>query len=311
MAAPVYESHHFNSKKWEVVKSRPDDIIIATAYKSGTTWMQQIISELVFQGQPKPASVGDMSPWVDLRVPPAEVIGPAIEAQEHRRFLKTHLPFDAFEPYLNPTGKCIYVGRDGRDAFMSLANHYEKGAQAMYVSVNSSPGLVGPPFPPFEEVGTVLPAWFDQWLNKGWESLGGETDGWPFWSLFKNMKTWWEFGQAHPNQILFVHYNKLLEDLSGEMQRIAQFLDIPIDQQLLPDLVKACTFDEMKKTADTVAPLNGTMWEGGGNDFIFKGTNGRWKGVLTDANLAAYDEKVRLEFSPACATWLETGELPA
>ena len=36
----TYESHHFDSEAWSVVKPRPDDIVIATAYKSGTTWMQ-------------------------------------------------------------------------------------------------------------------------------------------------------------------------------------------------------------------------------------------------------------------------------
>lgn len=107
--APVYQSHHFDSTKWDVVKPRDDDIVIVTAYKSGTTWMQAVISEILFQGKEKPASVGDMSPWVDLRVPPAEVLGPQLEAQEHRRFLKTHLPADAFIPYFNPKARAMCI----------------------------------------------------------------------------------------------------------------------------------------------------------------------------------------------------------
>merc|ERR1712176_1221458 len=101
-------------------------------------------------GKEPPASVHELSPWVDLRVPPAEVLGPMLEAQTNRRFLKTHLPFDAFQPFVNPTGKTIYVGRDGRDMFMSLANHYEKGNEKWYGALNG-PGLVGPPLPPYEE----------------------------------------------------------------------------------------------------------------------------------------------------------------
>lgn len=305
MAAPVYESHHFNSKKWGAVKPRPDDIIIATAYKSGTTWMQQIVSELVFQGKEKPGNVGDMSPWVDLRVPPDFVMGPALEAQEHRRFMKTHLPCDAFQPYINKTGKCIYIGRDGRDAFMSLLNHYEKASEVWYGALNGE-GLVGPPVPPFSEVAEDVPAWFDKWLTTGWETLP-EKDGYPFWSLFKSVKTWWEFGQANPKQVLFVHYNTLLADLPGQVKRIAEFLEIPVDDAKVPDIAKACTFDEMKKVADTLVPA--ALWKSGGNDFIFKGTNGRWKGVLSDANLEAYNRKVAAELSPECAKWLENGEL--
>merc|ERR1712176_857788 len=58
-----------------------------------------------------------------------------------------------------------------------------------------------------------------------------------------------------------------------------------------------------------IAPLNGALWEGGGKSFIFKGTNGRWKGVLSDRQNAAYERKL-LELPPDCATWLETGRLP-
>lgn len=304
--APVYESHHFASKKWEVVKPRDSDIVIVTAYKSGTTWMQQIVSEIIFQGQAKPATVGDLSPWVDLRVPPPEVIGPVIEGQTHRRFLKTHLPADAFEPYFNPKAKYIYVGRDGRDAFMSLMNHYEKGNEMWYGALNG-PGLVGPPLPTWSEVAPAEKL-FDKWLSTGWDTLP-EEDGWPFWSFFKNVDTWWRKGQNNKN-ILFVHFNCLKADLKKEMTRIAEFLEVPVDAKLLPTMVQACTFEAMNKDADKVAPLNGALWNGGGKSFIFKGTNNRWKGVLSEEQVKAFEAKQAKTFTPECQKWITTGELP-
>lgn len=54
-------SHHFDSTIWNDLKFRDDDIIIATYAKSGTTWMQQIIAQLLFGGDPDLA-VADMSP---------------------------------------------------------------------------------------------------------------------------------------------------------------------------------------------------------------------------------------------------------
>ena len=72
-------NHHFNSTIWNDFAFRDDDIIIATYGKSGTTWMQQIVAQLLFDGDPDIA-VGEMSPWVDLRVPPPETKLPAIEA---------------------------------------------------------------------------------------------------------------------------------------------------------------------------------------------------------------------------------------
>ena len=67
-----FHNHHFDSTIWNDQVFRDDDIIIATYAKSGTTWMQQIIAQLLFKGDPD-LSVADMSPWLDLRVPPKAV----------------------------------------------------------------------------------------------------------------------------------------------------------------------------------------------------------------------------------------------
>ena len=77
-------NHHFDSTFWDDFNFRADDIVISTYAKSGTTWMQQIISQLIFNGQPD-LPVAEMSPWIDLRVPPREEKMPAVEAQKHRR----------------------------------------------------------------------------------------------------------------------------------------------------------------------------------------------------------------------------------
>jgi aryl sulfotransferase len=50
------------------------------------------------------------------------------------------------------------------------------------------------------------------------------------------------------------------------------------------------------------------FWEGGGDTFIHKGTNGRWKDVLTPAESAAYEAEAVARLGPACAHWLATGE---
>mmetsp|Transcript_33387 Transcript_33387/g.72181 ORF Transcript_33387/g.72181 Transcript_33387/m.72181 type:complete len:320 (-) Transcript_33387:200-1159(-) len=306
-----YHSHHFDSSKWKVVDHRPDDVIIATWGKSGTTWMQSIVAELIFYGKEKPGPIGALSPWIDFRVPSAEVLESIIKPQEHRRFFKTHLPVDALEPYINPQGKYIYVCRDGLDTFMSIMNHYEKGNDEWYQSLNETPGRVGPPMPRYEEaVADGIPAWFDKFLTTGWDCLP-ESDGWPFWSFFKNTKTWWEYGQANPERVLFVHFNNLLADLAGEVKRIGSFLDIDVTDEMSEKIAEATCFNTMKKNAAIVTPLGGAIWKGGADDFIFKGTNGRWKGVLTDENVQAYEAKVKEEFSPECAHWLHTGELPS
>lgn len=65
-------NHHFDSTMWDGINFRDDDIVIATYAKSGTTWMQQIIGQLIFDGAEN-ISTSVFSPWVDLRIPPRQV----------------------------------------------------------------------------------------------------------------------------------------------------------------------------------------------------------------------------------------------
>lgn len=280
-------SHHFNSTIWNDFRFRPDDIIIATYAKSGTTWMQQIVAQMMFNGDPDLA-VAEMSPWLDLRVPPKDVKLPLVEAQTHRRILKTHLPVDAL--VYSPKVKYIYIGRDGRDVMWSMYNHHANGNQAYYAALNDTPGRVGPPLlpPPAD----IRQYWLE-WMDK---------DGYPFWSFWENIRTWWQIREL-PN-LLLIHFNDLKRDMPGEMRRIARFLDIPIDETRWPDIVEYCTFDWMKKNATKSVPLGGAFWDGGAETFINKGVNGRWADTLTAADIAEYEARTVRELGPECAHWL-------
>jgi aryl sulfotransferase len=263
------KSHHFDSTKWDNFPLRKDDIVIATAYKSGTTWMQNIVLKLVYQGRQLPADPANMCPWLDLRVPPIEVQLPLLESITDRRQIKTHLRLDAI-PY-NPNVKYIYIGRDGRDCFMSFVNHYRQGNALWYSLLNESPGLVGDPLPHFDPAKSENDL-FDDWISKGWPSLPTETDGYPFWSLFDNVRTWWEF--RHLPNIHFVHFQDMLDDLSGSVREIAAFLDIPLDEENFPALVQSLQFSSMKvecgDPTKTLVPLGGAIFEGGAQAFINK-----------------------------------------
>ena len=116
-----YKTWINDSARWAYYQPRDGDIVIATYPKCGTTWMQQIVSLLIFQS-PEPRPIHDLSPWIDCRfMYPIEVMQEIIEGQQHRRFLKSHLPFDGF-PYYDQV-RYVHVARDGRDACMSFFNH--------------------------------------------------------------------------------------------------------------------------------------------------------------------------------------------
>ena len=48
-------------------------------------------------------------------------------------------------------------------------------------------------------------------------------------------------------------------------------------------------------------------FKGGAHTFINKGTNGRWRGVLTNEDLVLYARAMSATLPPDCAKWLESG----
>jgi len=283
-------NHHMDSTIWDELDFRDDDIIIGTFAKAGTTWTQQIICQLVFNGDPT-ISAHDYSPWLDIRIIPREDKLGMLAAQTNRRFIKTHLPLDALA--FHPPAKYIYVARDFPDIVWSLHNHLYNATDLFYEMINDTPGRVGPPLhrPP-EEV-------FEFWklmLNEDY----------PMWSFWENVRTWWQYRYL-PN-IKLLHFNDLKRDMEGEIRKLAQFLEIDVDESSWPAIFEHCTFDWMKANADTVTPGAGDIFDGGAQTFIHKGTNKRWEDILMEDDLNAYMEIGTRELGEECFHWLRNGE---
>lgn len=286
------ENHHFDSTVWNEFKFRPDDIIVSTYAKSGTTWTQQIVGQLVFDGAPD-VRIAEISPWVDLRVPPKAMKLEGLEAQKHRRIMKTHLPVDALR--FDRQAKYIYIGRDGRDVLWSLHNHHANANALWYQLMNDTPGRVGPPIGPADP---DIRRYFLNWV---------EQDGAPFWSLWDNVASWWAIRDL-PN-VHLLHFAKLKADLPGEMRKLAAFLGIEPAPERWPVILEHCSFDWMKAHAAQVAPLGGGIFEGGASQFINKGVNGRWRDTLRAEDIALYERTAEAKLGAACARWLASGEM--
>lgn len=293
----TYQHHHLDSTVWQRFVPRDDDIVIATSYKSGTTWTQAILAYLILGTQSIP-DISAVSPWIDKWRNAAGDVVERLEAQQHRRFIKSHLALDGLPFY--PQVKYIVVGRDARDVCMSMWNHYSSHAEAFLVEFNNAPGRIGPPLPPAPP--NIHMFWHD-WITRGW--FDWESEGYPYWGNLHHTKTWWPH-RTHDN-VLFVHFNDLLADLSGEIRHIARFLDIDCSDQAIAEVTHAVTFSTMKQNADQLLPRAENSWKGGAKTFIFKGANGRWKDVLSPEELELYIEAVARVLTPDCAAWLEQG----
>jgi len=201
---------------------------------------------------------------------------------------------DGTEIVRTTAGEEIISFADGRNVLWSFYNHHANANEGWYDALNNTPGLVGPPIgPPPDDIRQY---WRD-WLDK---------DGYPIWSFWDNIRTWWAIRDL-PN-VKFVHFANLKADMTGEMRKIAAFLDIEIDESRWDTIVEYCTFDYMKANVGKSVPLGGVFWEGGAQTFINKGVNGRWTDTLTSEESAEYEAIVIEKLGDDCAHWLATDE---
>jgi aryl sulfotransferase len=295
-----YVSYIFDSRTWDRYRPRPGDVVISTSYKSGTTWMQNILRQLVFPHDPRPP-VSAVSPWLDRQHEDIGAVIAGLEAQAHRRFVKSHLPLDAL-PWFSEV-RYVVVVRDARDVFMSFWNHYSQYTDAQVAALNG-PDLQGAPMPRCPD---DIHALWPLWIGRGW--FPWESDGWPHSGNLYHTASWWRF--RHLPNIRFVHYADLLSDLPGEIGRIAAFLGIPLDPARRAAIAAAVSFDAIRRDPAAAAPMPaeraGQIWRNGLDTFFFMGTNGRWRDVLTPAELDLYEAATARCLPPDCAAYLEHG----
>jgi aryl sulfotransferase len=302
----IYQNHFLDSTRWNCYQPRSGDIVIATSLKSGTTWTQEIVRQLIFQGQDAPPR-RELSPWLDVRWGPIDEVIGNLEVQQHRRFIKSHLPLDGL-PFF-PQVQYIVVGRDPRDVFMSLWNHHSSYTPSFLETissyVNDTPGRVGQTCP--TDLDDIHLFW-REWIGQGW--FPWESEGYPYWGNLHHTQSWWAY--RHLPNILFVHYTDLSANLAEEVKRIADFLGIPLAEENLPGMLQLLTLDAMREeqvSVDSAHPNRPSAFTNGARTFFFKGTNGRWKEVLSAEELDLYEVKAAQVLTPDCRAWLEEGRV--
>jgi hypothetical protein len=298
-----YRSVMADSGRWEGFAFRGDDIVISTPPKCGTTWMQMLVAMLVFGTPDLPKRLTELSPWIDIQTEKVEDVRATLEAQEHRRFIKTHTPFDGIPFDERVTYIC--VGRDLRDVAISWDHHFAN--MNLPVIITARAEAVG-----LDDLAELMPdgppARSEDPVERFWEWVDG--DG-PLEGAFATLKssihhlsTFWE-NRDRPNVHLF-HYSDMQADLEGEMRRLADALGISVDDVRLHELAGAATFEQMSGRATQLAPqvkVDG-FWNNA-NNFFHAGTSGQWEAILTTPeDCARYDARVRELAAPDLAAWL-------
>jgi aryl sulfotransferase len=289
-----YQSADEDSDRWEGFAFRPGDIVISTRSKSGTTWMQMICALLIFQTPELPAPLARLSPWLDWLITPRDQVFARLEAQAHRRFVKTHTPLDGIP--LDPRASYIVVGRHPLDLAVSLyhqAGNIDRDRVRQLTGRSAPADGAGPrPGPhdwlvswidsqdrPDEELDSLAGVMWhlsDAWARRtspdpGGCGLAGDVPG-P--------------SPGRPD-VLLVHYDDLSADLEGQMRRLADLLSITVPAHLWPSLIQAATFDRMRARAAAQVPDPAGVLKDPAA-FFRRGRSGAGHELLSARELARY-----------------------
>lgn len=285
-----------DSARWNRYRPRSGDIIIATPFKSGTTWMQMIVLGLL-HGIETPPLLKDVDHWIDSRFADEIEMVNRLEGQSSRRFIKSHLPFDAMPFHQNV--KYLVVDRDPRDVFMSLWNHYRN------MDVNMLNKYLPPEIEPIPFCPEDVHEFWETWLTRGYFSW--EAEGYPFWSNLRHAQSW--FDVKHLDNVLHVHYDNLLSNSASEISKIANFIDVDISNDQANSLADYTSFKNTKSNLEKLFPGGYRLFENGADTFFYKGVNGRWRDVLTSKDDDLFQSVSRSILSRGCYKWLLKGEL--
>lgn len=284
-----YLSPDEDSARWESFRFRDGDIVISTRSKSGTTWMQMICALLVFGTPDLPAALPVLSPWLDHAIEPVEDVVRRLEAQRHRRFVKTHTPLDGVP--LDPRATYVVVARHPLDLAVSLYHQGDNIDRERLAALTGSPLLPRAARPD-------LHPWLLQWVDAD-VSPQDQMDSLP--GVMHHLGDAW--ARRGAGNVLLVHYDGLLADLEGEMRRLAGRLGLAVPEERWPAIVDAATFTRMRARADEVTPnALGVLKDN--RAFFRSGRSGTGREVLTASELARYEARVAALAPADLVAWL-------
>ena len=251
---------------------QPQDVFVATQMRCGTTWMQQIVYQIVTRGagdfnEPNRSHLYAISPWIEA-VNSVDISDAPTVGQRPTRIVKTHLPASHC-PY-SAAAKYIYVARHPVSCFASI------------VDFNRS--MLGPLLPPLD----TMVSWFCS-----------DRMYWRPWPM--HVEGWWQWSQSRPN-VLFVHFEEMKRDLGTIVDRIAAFLDVELTPAERQGVVERSSFEYMKDHEEFFEMAPPTMFSVSGGEFMASGKEKRHEDVTP---------AVREQIVSYCRQTLSGGEYPA
>ncbi|KAG9350007.1 hypothetical protein JZ751_026360 [Albula glossodonta] len=260
---------HIFTDNWEKVKNfkaRPDDILIATYPKAGTTWLSEIVDQLYFgemEGRKPNIPIYERVPFLEICVEGLEKGTDAVESlPTSPRLIKTHLPVQLVpKSFWEQNCRVLYVARNPKDNLVSFY-HFDR--------MNKVQPEAGP---------------WDKYIDKF--SSGQLVFG----SWYDHVQGWWNKRETYP-RMLYLFYEDMNEDLSREISRISSFLGLSPSEKEKERVTGKTKFETMK--SNSMADYSTfDMMDQSISPFMRKGTVGDWKNHFTVAQNAEFDEEYK------------------
>jgi hypothetical protein len=252
--------------------------------------MQMICALLVFGSPDLPAPLSALSPWIDHTIEPVADVFARLEAQRHRRFVKTHTPLDGIP--IDARATYVVVARHPLDMAVSLYHHSDNIDRERMAELTGKPAAVRPPRPSLHD-------WLLAWTQRETTPLEQPDSLVGVLHHVSDARS----RQATSDNVVLVHYADLSADLEGAMRTLAARLSLAVPEERWPALVDAATFRRMRERSAELAPNPlGVLKDG--SAFFRSGRSGTGREVLTPAELAAYEHRVLGLAGADLARWL-------
>ncbi len=226
-------------------RPRSEDVFVVTQMRCGTTWMQQLVYQIVTRGAGDFDDHGHrhlyaISPWIDA-VNSVSIDAAPLVGERPTRIIKSHLPTQLC-PY-SSDAKYLYVTRHPVSCFASIVDY------------NRS--LLGPLMPPVAS----LADWFCS-ERMYWRPWPAHVDG------------WWQWSATRGN-VLFIHFEQMKKDFPAVCDRVSRFLGYELTSSERDRVAERSSFTYMKAHEEFFEMAPPTMFSAADGEFLASGRESR------------------------------------
>lgn len=216
-------------------EARQDDIVLATIPKSGTTWLKALTFAITNRNRFDPTSKAhplltsnphDLVPFLEYKLYADNQI-PDLSHMSSPRTFATHIPYPSLPESMKFTSGCkiVYLCRNPFDTFVSSWHFITSNN----VRTDDTKKLtIGEAFDMFCE---------------GVVGFG------PFW---EHMLGYWKMSLSRPENVLFLKYEDMQDNINYYTIKLAKFLGFPFDAEekrrgVVEGITQVCSFDNLKE----------------------------------------------------------------